>query len=104
MTYPDAMKLLQQKVDELGQAEVGRRLGYSSGSIICQVLQGNYKGAPDNVLKRVIEVFGGLSVDCPVLGDIPLSRCADERKKPFAAVNHQAVALWKACQGCQQNR
>lgn len=103
MTYPDAMKLLQQKVAEHGQAEVARRLEVSAAAI-SQLLAGKYQASPDNILKRVIEVFGGLSVDCPVLGDIPLSRCADERKKPFAAVNHQAVALWKACQGCEQNR
>lgn len=103
MTYPDARKLLTQKVNELGQAEVGRRLSVSAAAI-CQLMSGKYQAAPDNILKRVIEVFGGLFVDCPVLGEIPLSRCADERKKPFAAVNHQAVALWKACQNCENNR
>lgn len=103
MTYPDAMQLLKEKVAELGQAEVGRRLGYSSGSIISQILSGTYKGAPDNVLNRVIEVFGGLSVECPVLGGISLALCSDERKKPFAATSHQRVALWKACQKCPQN-
>jgi hypothetical protein len=104
MTHPDAMQLLKQQVAELGQAEVARRLGYRSGSIICQILKGDYKGAPDNVLKRVIEVFGGLTVICPVLGEIPLSRCADERKKPFSATSHQAVQLWKACQKCDRKQ
>lgn len=101
MTTPDANKLLLENVAKLGQAEVGRRLGYSAASINTIV-----KGVcpnPEHVLKRVVEVFGGLSVDCPVLGEMPLSRCADERKKPFAAVNHQAVALWKACQSCERN-
>lgn len=103
MTAPDAMKLLQQKVDELGQAEVARRLAVSAAAI-SQLLAGKYQAAPDNILKRVIEIFGGLSVECPVLGTIPLSRCAQERKKPFAAVNHQAVALWKACQTCERRQ
>lgn len=103
MTYPDAMKLLQQKVAEHGQAEAARRLEVSAAAI-SQILSGKYQASPDAILRRVIEVFGGLSVGCPVLGEIPLSRCAQERKKPFTTANHQAVALWRACQGCPQNR
>lgn len=98
---PDAMKLLTEKVNEIGQAEVARRLGKSAAAI-SQILSGKYAAAPDEILKRVIEVFGGISVDCPVLGDIPLSQCAAERKKPFAATSHQRVALWKACQKCER--
>lgn len=103
MTAPDAMKLLQQKVSELGGAEVARRLGISAAAI-SQLRSGTYQASPDNILRRVVEVFGGLSVDCPVLGQIPLARCADERKKPFTTANHQAVQLWRSCQGCEQNR
>ena len=103
MTQPDAMKLLREKVAEHGQATVGRMLGYSNGSGVCQVLKGEYKGAPDEMLKRVVEIFGGLTVKCPVLDDIPLSQCATERKKQYAASNHQQVALFKACQSCPQN-
>lgn len=103
MTAPDAMKLLHQQVSELGQAEVARRLDVSAAAI-SQLRSGTYQASPDNILRRVVEVFGGLSAICPVLGEIPLSRCAEERKKPFAAVNHQAVALWKACQACERRQ
>lgn len=99
MTYPDAMKLLVEKVAEHGQADVARKLGVSAAAV-SQILSGKYNAAPDAILGRVIEVFGGLSVECPVLGGIPLSQCAEERKKPFAATSHQRVALWKACQTC----
>ena len=61
MTYPDAMKLLTEKVNELGQAEVARRLGKSAAAI-SQVRSGKYQAAPDEILKRVIEIFWGLSV------------------------------------------
>ncbi|HXE96789.1 MAG TPA: helix-turn-helix transcriptional regulator [Dongiaceae bacterium] len=101
MTHPDAMKLLTQKVGELGQAEVARRLGISAAAV-SQIMSGKYQAAPDAILNRVIEVFGGLVVDCPVLGEIPLNQCASERKKPFAATSHQRVALWKACQKCER--
>lgn len=101
MTKPDAMQMLRDKVKEHGQAEVARRLGISAAAI-SQILSGKYQAAPDAILGRVIEVFGGISIDCPVLGEIPLSQCADERKKPFAATSHQRVALWKACQKCER--
>lgn len=101
MTYPDAMKLLTEKVEELGQAETARRLSVSAAAI-SQIRSGKYQAAPDEILKRVIEVFGGLSVECPALGEIPLFKCAQERKKTFQIGNHQAVALWKACQKCER--
>ncbi len=101
MTKPDAMQMLRDKVKEHGQAEVARRLGISAAAV-SQILSGKYQAAPDAILGRVIEVFGGISIDCPVLGEIPLSQCADERKKAFAATSHQRVALWKACQKCER--
>lgn len=102
MTQPDLMKLLENKVVELGQAQVARMIGYKD-SAICNLLKGKYKAAPDAILQRVREVFGAESVICPVLGEISLGQCADERKKPFAATSHQRVALWKACQKCEHN-
>lgn len=102
MTYPDAMKLLVDKTAQLGQAEVARRLGVSAAAV-SQILSGKYNAAPDAILTRVIEVFGGLLVECPVLGKIPLGRCAEKRKLPFAATNPQRIALYRACQKCPQN-
>ena len=101
MTHPDAMKLLNEKTEDLGQAEVARRLGVSAAAI-SQIRSGKYQAAPDEILRKVVEVFGGLAIECPCLGEIPLSKCAQERKKPFQIGNHQAVALWKACQSCER--
>lgn len=101
MTFPDAMKLLLEKIEEHGQAKVARMMEVSP-TAISNIKAGKYGAAPDEMLRRVIEVFGGLSVECPCLGEIPLSRCAQERKKPFQVVNHQAITLWKACQKCER--
>lgn len=103
MTANDRMKLLREKVAELGQAQVARDLGYSA-SAISQVLHGKYQGSLDNLLERVAEVYGSDVVSCPVLGDIPLGRCSEERRKPFAATNAQRVRQWRACQNCPKNR
>lgn len=101
MTQHDRMDLLRAKVAELGQAEVARRIG-KSDSAICQVLAGNYKGNPDNILALVEEQFGSATVNCPVLGEIPLKRCAENRRRPFAATNPTRVRLYRACKECKR--
>ena len=95
----DPRVLLQKAVAAHGQAAVARALGYSA-SAVCQVLSGTYGGSLDNLLLRVAEVYGDGTVHCPVMGEVPLSRCAEERRKPFCASNPQRVRLWRACQGC----
>lgn len=102
MTQADLMKLLNQKIDESSQANVARLLGIS-GSALSQLRGGTYNANPDAILQRVREVYGGETVNCPVLGEIPLGRCAEKRKLPFAATNPQRVALYRACQTCPQN-
>jgi len=99
MTATDRLELLRQRVAESSQAKVAKELGYSA-STVNQVLKGSYAGGLDNFLERVAEVYGGDTIDCPVLGDIPLSRCSSERKKPFRATNHQAVELFRTCPHC----
>lgn len=101
MTLVDRMGLLRSTVGELGQAETARRLGYSA-SALNQVLHGTYKGGVDAFLLRVEEVFGSTVVICPVLGEITLGRCADEKRRPFAATNPLRVRLWKACRECKK--
>lgn len=101
MSNQDAMKLLQARVAEQGQAAIARQLGISA-SALNQLLHGNYKAAPDAILQRVREVFGSEIVACPVLGDIPLGRCSEERKHPML-VNSIKVRLFRACQKCPHN-
>lgn len=103
MTTSDQLLLLRDKVAELGQAEVARRIEYAS-STISQILGGSYAGNPDNVLAKVEEVFGTSTVNCPYFGyPIPLSACAKHRTRPFAATNPQRVQLFRACHSCPHN-
>lgn len=100
MTTSDKMQLLRTKVAELGQAEVARRIGYSS-STISQVLSAKYTGDPATVLNKVEEIFGNSTVDCPYFGHpISLAVCAGHRARPFAATNPQRVQLYRACRNC----
>lgn len=102
MTQPDLLQLLRDKCAQLSQAEVARRLGYSP-TAISQVLSGTYGGESSTILARVNEVFGSTVVSCPILGEISLGKCAEIRRRPFAATNPTRVALYRACRTCSQN-
>jgi len=93
------MQLLRDRCAELGQAEVARRLDYSA-SAINQALKGGYQGSLDNLLTKVEEIFGSTTVMCPVLGEISLRKCSENRKRPFAATNPLRVQLYRTCKKC----
>jgi len=99
MTQPDRLELLRAKCQEMSQAEVARRLDYSP-SAINQVLKGSYQGDLTNLLTRVEEIFGQSTVVCPVVGEITLGKCAEHRKRPFAATNPTRVELFRRCHKC----
>lgn len=103
MTNNDKLELLRRAVSEAGsQAKVAAKLGYSSATV-SQLLSGSYNGSSDTVLTRVFEVYGGQVVGCPILGDIALCRCVDERRRPFSATNPRRVRMYRACKGCGNN-
>jgi len=93
-------ELLQQMVEKLGLQEVAQTIGYNK-TAVCHVLKGNYRGKPDRILKAVEEKFSQQPVECPVLGQIPLSKCVEERNRPFAAVNPIRVRLARTCPKCK---
>jgi len=95
--------LLNDMVKKLGLAEVAVRTGYSK-SAICHVQKGTYKGKAEKVLDAVRNVFSMEPVNCPVLGEIPLSRCVEEKNRPFAATNPLRVRLARACRGCGEGK
>lgn len=103
MTQSDRMDLLRRAVAAHGQAEVARRISRSS-SALSQVLNDKYAGDPGIILELVEAEFGDSVVSCPILSEIPLSTCIEERNKPFRATTSQRVRLFRACQSCKNNR
>ncbi|MBT0666377.1 helix-turn-helix transcriptional regulator [Geobacter pelophilus] len=99
MTRPDRMDLLKRMVAQHGQANVARRIGKSAAAI-CQILSGDYKASPDAILDLVEEAFGQTTVHCPLLGEIPLKKCSDNRNRPLIATNPLRVKIWRACKEC----
>ncbi len=98
-TY-DRLMLLQQSVRKNGQAATARELGYSDAAV-CQVLRGTYKGDTARILQRTAEVYGTETIACPVLGSIPLGRCADERRTPISSASPRRLRLGRACRKCE---
>jgi hypothetical protein len=100
MTRTEQMELLRMRCGELGQSEVARRIN-KSPSAVNQILHGNYEADPGAVLLAVEETFGGTTIVCPVMGEIPLKRCADERKTPLSASSPRRIRMHRACKECE---
>lgn len=101
---PTWLAALRRACEEKSQAAVARRLGLSPATVN-QTLKGNYKGNLGAIEERVRGALLGLTVDCPILGDIRRNVCLDWQAKPFAATNEQRVMLYRACRsGCPHSK
>jgi hypothetical protein len=85
------------------QGPVADEIGYSP-AVVSQVLKGTYKGDLRAVQQKVEGALMGLTVDCPVVGDLPRNRCLEYQRQSFAATNHLRVQFSKACPGCSNRR
>lgn len=109
MTRPDRLALLERVIDEKndhrgvgGQAKVAREMGVSD-SLISQIRSGSYnKGNIDDFLQLLAEKYSRETVNCPLLGEITIGKCAEKRNRPFAATNPTRVALSRACKVCER--
>lgn len=96
---PQWLQILAENCKAQTQAKVAERLGYSA-AVINQVLKGTYKGDVARVQKAVEGALMGLTVECPVIGELPRDRCLDYQRAPFAATNHLRVQFMRACPNC----
>jgi hypothetical protein len=99
MNDDERMAILKKKCAEIGQSAVARELGYSP-TAVNQALSGKYRSSVTTLLSRVEEKYGRTLVDCPVLGEMTLARCSDNRRRPFAAINPTRVRLFRECKDC----
>jgi len=101
----DWLTVLREQCRKPGssQAAVGKRISYSP-TVVNQVLKGTYKGDLNAVQRAVEGALMGLTVDCPVIGELARNRCLDFQRREFAATNHLRVQLSRACPTCQHRR
>ena len=102
MTDP-RLALLESAITATSANKVARDLGISS-TAISLIRSGKYPASPETILTKVAELYSVETLVCPVLGEITLGRCADERRTPFSASSPQRVALFRACQQCTRRK
>lgn len=95
--------LREQSKGKGGQARAAARIGYST-AVVSQVLGGKYNGDMKAVQAKVEGALMGLTVKCPVVGELLRNRCLEYQKQPFAATNHIRVQLFHACPTCRHRR
>lgn len=105
MTTPDAdwLVVLRQACKARKQSVIAAEIGYSA-TVVSQVLTGNYKGDLKAVQQKVEGALMGMTVECPVIGELARNRCLEYQRQPFAATNHIRVQFSRACPSCPNRR
>ncbi|RPE81817.1 helix-turn-helix domain-containing protein [Vulcaniibacterium tengchongense] len=103
MTEPDWLNVLRAACKCRTQSAVAEKIGYSP-AVVSQVLKGTYKGDLRAVQQKVEGALMGLTVECPVIGELPRNRCLEYQRQPFASTNHMRVQLARACPTCPNRR
>jgi hypothetical protein len=97
---PDWIAALAELVDREGLRGAEKRIGYSPAAL-SNVIRGRYAGDVARVEEKVRGALMGVTVECPVLGEIGRNQCLDWQRKPFAATSSMRVAVYRACRsGC----
>jgi len=97
------LEILRDQVAAHGLPTVARELGVAK-STVCMVAKGTYPARTDKIEARVLAVYGGATVTCPVLGSIDAAACAanQDRAKRIGlrAGNPETLRLFKTCSTC----
>jgi hypothetical protein len=101
---PDWVRELAGLADREGLSGAGARISYSPATT-SQVINRKYRGDLSRVEERVRGALMGLTVDCPVLGDLSRDQCLDWQGKPYAPTSAHRVRMYRACHaGCPHSR
>ena len=103
---PDVEPLLKAAINR-----AAKRCGLSREQIVdkmneiaAMVAKGTYPARTDKIEARVLAVYGGATVTCPVLGGIDAAACAahQDRAKRIGlrAGNPETLRLFKCCSNC----
>jgi hypothetical protein len=101
---PDWIQVLAELVDAHGLKGAEKRIG-SGASTISQVLSNTYRGVLGNIEARVRGALMGMTVDCPVKGEMGRDVCLKWQAKPFAATSSDRARMYHACRsGCPHSK
>ncbi len=99
----DWMTVLREHRDSQGNGPTAKKIGYSP-TVVSQVLTGNYKGDLKAIQKAVEGGLMDMTVNCPVIGELPRNVCLLYQRREFAATNHVRVQLSRSCPTCPNRR
>lgn len=102
-TMPPEIEALARACRAATASAVAAQLGYS-GALVSHLLARKYPGDVALAFAKIRGTLMGETVDCPIVGQIPTTRCLDEQKRPFFATNSIRARLFHACRTCQHNR
>ena len=101
---PDWVEELALLADREGLRGAEKAIGYSR-STVSEVIGGVYRGDLARVEQKVRGALMGLSVECPVLGEIGRDRCLDHQLFRRSTSNSFRMRLYRACRsGCPHSR
>lgn len=99
-SLPDWVAELARLADARGLTATAAKIGYST-AVVSQVIGGKYPGDLTKVEERVRGALMGLTVACPVLGEIGRDVCLSTQAQPFAVTNSTRTRVYRACRsGC----
>lgn len=82
-----------------GNAKIAAELGCTP-SLVSQLAAGTYP-APVKWHQKIIEKYCTETVPCPVIGEISIQRCKDERDRPYSMANPTRGELSRTCPTCK---
>ena len=103
---PRWLQVLRAECEKTSQRKVAADIGYSAAAV-SRVLNNKYGqdgGRLDRFEHAVRGAYMGETVNCPILGELPVNRCLENQRRPFAATNPTRVQLYRACRGCAHNQ
>jgi hypothetical protein len=97
---PDWVRVLAEEANRTSGSRAAARIGLS-GALVSNVIADKYPGDMARVEGIVRGALMGLTVECPVLGEIRRDQCLAEQRKPFSATSSVRSRLYRACRaGC----
>jgi hypothetical protein len=101
---PDWVLILAELARDKTLSSAAARVAYSPATV-SYVISNKYRGDLSLVEAKVRGALMGMTVDCPILGEIGRHRCLDEQKMGNNASSSIRSKLYRACRsGCPHSR
>lgn len=104
MTKEDKQAIAQRIITANGVSAVARKIGRSIPAV-SRIKKGDYPN-PERIIELILAEYTADTINCPVLGEIPIADCLDARRRaemPYFPSSGQTTALYEKCPTCSHN-